>query len=350
MRPGSFFPRFARSPLMDPAEDPVLRWLALKKERGCLPRTLQQYRWVARTALALLQRAGRTTDPREWSAEDARWLRRRLKEDPWRLGTLADLARCSRNFVFHEVGLPRPGPPRRVRWLSEDQARALIEVSQGDRTLRLAVLLGLAQGLRRVEWLRLRVTDIDRAGGRLLVRGKGRGQPKEVWMVMHPALPAAFETYLSWRQTAVRRALARHPLAPTPPELLVHWRRGQLVAYGEGGPNRWMTVLERRMRARGWDVKLSTHMLRRTGATLLERALLRSPDASRDGVYRSVQGFLRHENLATTMRYLERDPSRERKTMETYGRALDWIGSGSSPVGASRSVAGARPDSAPSRG
>ncbi len=311
---------------MTSGNEVVARWVALKKERGCLPRTIQQYRWIVRKAFTFLKRAGRPTDPRKWSSDDARWLRRRLKEDPWRLSTLADLARFSRNFVFYEVGLPRPGPPRRVRWLSEEQVRTLFEVVRGDRLLRLVALLGVGQGLRRVEWLRLRVGDLDFAGERLLVRGKGRGQPKLVWMPMHPELPGALREYLDWRTTAVRRFLRRHPLSPVPEEVFLHWRGRRLVAYGEGGANAWMGRLERRLNERGCDVKLSTHMLRRSGATLLERTLLRSPEASRDGVYRSVQEFLRHDNLATTMRYLETDPSRQRRAMAVFGRAFDWSG------------------------
>lgn len=307
--------------------DVVAKWLALKKDRGCLPRTLKQYRWIVRNASQHLQRSGRPTDPRKWSPDDARWLRRRLKEDPWRLSTLAGLARFAGNPVFYEVGLPRPGPPVRVRWLSTEQARAVLEAAGTEPLLRLAVLLGLAQGLRRVEWLRLRASDVDFAGNRLLVRGKGRGRPKVCWMPMHPALPEAIRAYLDVRDRMVRRLLRRYPLEQIPGELFVHRLGNHLVPYGEGGPDTWMAILERRLATRGVAVKLSTHMLRRSGATLLEKALLSSPDASRDGVYRSVQEFLRHENLATTMRYLDQDPGRQRRALQVFAGALDW-GSG----------------------
>lgn len=239
---------------------------------------------------------------------------------------LADLARFSRNLVFQEVGLPRRGPPRRVRWLSAEAVRALIATTRNDRLLRLVALLGIGQGLRRIEWLRLQVGDIDLLGNRLLVRGKGRGTPKLAWMSLHPALPDAFRDYLGRRNRKVSRFLRAHPFSPVPPELFVHRRGDRLVPYGEGGANRWMRILERRLSDRGIGVKLSTHMLRRSGATLLERTLLESPDASRDGVYRTVQEFLRHESLATTMRYLEQDPSRQRRAMEAFGRAFEWDG------------------------
>lgn len=305
-------------------DDVVGRWYAAKRERGCLPNTVRRYRWVIRRATTFLRRAGRTPDPRKWSVEDGRWLRRRLRDDVWQLSVLADLARFARNSVFNEVGLPRRGPPQRVRWLTEEAVRTLIDVTRNDRLLRLVTLLGLGQGLRRIEWLRMQVGDIDFAGNRLWVRGKGRGQGKRVWMTMHPALPPALRDYLWWRNRRVQRFLRRSPLTPVPEEVFLHRRGGRLVPYGEGGANRWMVILERRLAARGVDVKLSTHMLRRSGATLLERTLLRSPEASRDGVYRAVQGFLRHESIATTMRYLEPDPSRQAAVMQAFGDAVPW--------------------------
>ena len=302
----------------------VARWVARKQERGCLPRTLAQYRWAQRRAFATLRRGGRTTDPRKWRAEDIRWLTDHLRRDPWTMAIVADLARFARNFVFQEVGLPRRPPPTRVRWLTEDQVRALIAMTAHDRLLRLVALLGVGQGLRRVEWLRLRVDDLDLAGQRILVRGKGRGEPKAVWMAMHPALPGAVHDYLAWRNERVRRSLRHSPLASVPPELFIHPQAGRWVAYGEGGANGWMKILERRMRREGVEVKLSTHMLRRSAATFLERALLRSPDGGRDGVYRSVQEFLRHDILATTMRYLERDPARQRRALDVFAAEFDW--------------------------
>lgn len=306
----------------------LARWFSLKEERGCLSRTIVQYRWAVQRAFGYLKSAGRPVDPRNWSADDARWLRSQMRQDPWRITILADLARFSGNFVFYEVGLPPKPPPKRVRWLSEDQIHAILEVTKDDPLLRVVVLLGLGQGLRRIEWRRLRVEDVDFHQGRILVRGKGRGQPKLAWMPLHPSLAEAIERYLEVRNHGVQALLRRDPTARVPPELLVHPRDGGLVPYTEGGPNEWMTRIERKLGERGVVVKLSTHMLRRSGATLLEKTLLNSPESSRDGVYRSVQEFLRHENIATTMRYLESNPARQRKTMDTFGRAIDWGGRG----------------------
>ncbi|MDE2045385.1 MAG: hypothetical protein KGJ69_09665 [Thermoplasmata archaeon] len=65
-------------------------------------------------------------------------------------------------------------------------------------------------------------------------------------------------------------------------------------------------------------------MFRSSSATLLEETLLESPEASCDGVYRTVQTFLRHEDLATTMRYLESNPRRQRKAFDPYARVFPW--------------------------
>ena len=81
----------------------------------------------------------------------------------------------------------------------------------------------------------------------------------------------------------------------------------------------------------GEAVRLSSHMLRRSGATLLETTLLASPEASRDGVYRTVQAFLRHANLGTTMKYLESNPGRQERALERYALALPWGKRGASP-------------------
>jgi integrase len=164
-------------------------------------------------------------------------------------------------------------------------------------------------------------------------------------MALHPALPAAFREYKAIRDRRIRTFLRRNPGARVPPELLLHWRKGRLIPYGEGGANQWMRIIERRLALQGIFVKMSSHMLRRSGATLLEKTLLRSRNASRDGVYRCVQEFLRHENLATTMRYLETDPSRQRRAMETFGSALDWSGrtSGSGRHGRRETLRARRP-------
>jgi len=327
--------------------DPVDRWLRSKSNKGCLPRTLQRYRWAGNRTIQALGEANRTINPERWTTEDGVWLRRRFHDDPWQLWVVGDLARFHGSRAFLEIGLPHRGPPRHVRWMTEGTARAVFALTRADPKLRMIALLGLGQGLRRIEWIRLRVTDFDLGGNRLLVRGKGRGRPKLAWTTLHPAVPEALRDYLRIRAQIVRRFLRQAPVASVPEELFIHISDGRLRPYGIGGMDRWVFQIERKLADRGIHVKLSSHMFRRSAATFLERALLRSPEASRDGVYRTLQGFLRHENLATTMKYLEADPSLQERAMEAFAQALPWDGTAgaSVPVEESR-VAASRPDSA----
>jgi integrase len=307
---------------MAPSAKWVERWLNSKIALSCVPVTVSNYRRSANRALRELRSEGRPTNPRRWSIEDGIWLRQRYRAQPRFLRILADLAKFYGNRVFQEVGLPPSRPPTRVQWLTAETAQAIVRATRTDPRLRLLVLLGLAQGLRRVEWVRLQVSDIDLANDRLLVRGKGRAEPKLAWMALHPSLPAAFRAYLRIREAQVERYRRAHPTVLVSPELFVHPLRGALRPYSGAGVDRWVKIIEQRLHVIGIPGPLSSHMFRRSAATFLERTLLDSPEASRDGVYRAVQGFLRHKNLATTMKYLEADPSRERRAMEVFGAAF----------------------------
>jgi len=277
-------------------------------------------------AIKAFRGVNRTIDPKRWKTGDVLWLRGKFHDDSWQLWIVSDLAKFHGNRIFEETGLPRRGPAQHVRWMTEETAQAVFAVTRSDPALRMMTLLGLGQGLRRIEWIRLRVTDFDLAGNRLLVRGKGRARAKLAWMTLHPAIPEAFREYLRIRTETVRRYRRQTGDASVPEELFLHTSKGRLQPYGVGGMDRWVSRIERKLAEQGIQVKLSSHMFRRSAATFLERTLLRSPEASRDGVYRTLQGFLRHENLATTMRYLEADLSRQQRAMDAFAHALPWDG------------------------
>jgi integrase len=304
--------------------DPLERWLATKARRNCLPQTLRRYRRIGERATAVLQRGGRPRDPKRWDLSDALVLKEHFHGDPWTLGILSDFVGFFGNPAIREAGIPPKGAPRKVRWLSREEAELVVQVTSDDPALALIVVLGLGQGLRRVEWKRLRVDDVDLEGGRILVRGKGRSTPKLVWSSLHPAFSEVFLRYLRLRQRVVHRFLAHSPGSPVPPEVFIHPYRGRLRGYSDPGFDLFVARIERRLRQSGLDLHLSSHMFRRTGATLLEEALLREPEGPVDGVYRVVQGFLRHESISTTMRYLESNPGRQRTALERYRRLLPW--------------------------
>lgn len=240
----------------------------------------------------------------------------------WAYGILEDFARSAGSRALSDA--PRPSHPvsNRVRWLTRRQAEALVGASRSDPKLALIVILGIGQGLRRVEWQRLRVGDIDVPNRRMLVRGKGRGSPKLVWMPLHPAFPPIWARYLRYRA----RLTAGRPTGPGG-ELttaLVHFRRGKLEGYSLSGLDAMIRRIGTRIGKEFPELRLSSHMLRRSGATLLEEAMLASPRRNPDGTYRVLQVFLRHENLATTMKYLQENPGRQRRAMEQFDDLLPW--------------------------
>jgi len=303
------------------------RWMKGKESRSLVPRTLSRYRRAIATLLEALRREGRPTDPSKWTLEDALRIRSLLHGGVWELGIAADFARSFGNNVLKEAGLPgKPPASGRVRWLSKLEVEAIVRATREDPLLAFVAFLGLGQGLRRVEWQRLQVGDIDLPGRRLLVRGKGRSHPKLQWVAMHPAFPQLFEGFARYRDGLVKKARARHPARPVAPEALVHPTPKGLAPYSSSGLDNLVRQIEQRVRKEegGVAVRLSSHMFRRSGATLLEEALLKSPNASIDGVYRVVQGFLRHDNLVTTMRYLEANPARQRRALVEFAQAIPW--------------------------
>ena len=250
---------------------------------------------------------------------------------------VSDFSRAFGNNVVREVGIPPARPPTRVRWLTRAQVELIIRETRDEPLLAFVAFLGLAQGLRRIEWQRLLIEDIDLEGRRLLIRGKGRGRPRLQWVALHPSFAEVYGRYAEVRLHLVDAAGRDHPRAPVPAEVLVCATPSGLSPYTLSGLDCVVRRIQGRLARAGVHVALSTHMLRRSGATLLEESLLGSPGISPDGVYRVVQRFLRHDNLATTMGYLESNPGRLARALELFARAGPWSGS----------TGGAHPGTAP---
>ena len=300
------------------------RWLLSKEHRRCTEGTRRRYREIAQRATRFQQRRGRPFNPLRWKREDLDVLREKVARSRWAFSILLDFIRFSGNPRVRDASLPAQQRTGRVRWLDKDTMVAIAARSKRDPLLALVAILGLGQGMRRVEWRRLLVTDVDLPGRRMLVRGKGRGSPKLAWVPLHPSFPAIWLRYLCLRDQLIARLPARSSGARSRLEALVHLRKGQLVPYSDSGLDRVVRRLGRMVSTGQSEVRISSHMLRRSGATLLEEVLLKSPRPTLDGVYRSVQAFLRHDDLTTTMRYLQGNPARQRRVMADYGRALPW--------------------------
>ncbi len=278
---------------MNPTPPWILAWLVAKERSRCAPETVRRYRWAALRSDHAIREAGRPPDPARWTADDARWLRRRFHDEVHQLAVTASLARFCGNPVFRSVGPPRRGPPKRVRWLTPEQTDALLEVVRRDRHLRLVALLGLAQGLRRGDWVRLRLSDLDLAEGRMRISVGPGSRARPEWRLMHPALPDALRDYLRIRRRKIRRFLRAWPSGGVPDELFLHVRGGLLSPYRPHGTEKWMAIIERRLALRGVEIRLSTDMLRRRGAELLAADVQGRPEATPGDAERALRAFLR---------------------------------------------------------
>lgn len=299
----------------------VDRWLRVKERHRCVPWTIDRYRRIANASTAAQRARHRPTHPSRWTEGDFDHLRAETARSKWAFGILLDFARFTGNRRVGELEMPARTTSGRVRWLDRPTLGRIVVETRNDPLLALVVILGLGHGMRRVEWMRMQMSDVDLEGGRMLVRGKGRGAPKLIWVPLHPAFPPVWRSYLTHRAQQRR---ARADPALEPPEVFVHTWRGRLRPYSASGFDRIVRRIGRRLAPSGATPRLSSHMLRRSGATLLEEVLLNTPRPTLDGVYRAVQAFLRHDDLATTMRYLQGNPARQRRALADYGRALPW--------------------------
>ena len=315
-------------------------WLAAKERAGCAGLTVAHYRWAALRADRHLRDFGMRREPARWTVREARALRRVFSEVPGSVGVLANLARFHGNRVFERAGLPPRGPPKRVRWLSDRETTVLLESARKDRHLRLVCLLGLLHGLRRGDWVRLRVEDIDLEGRRLRVRVYSTFRSPERWVPMHPAVLDAFRDYLWARRRRVRRYLRLYPEGRVPAELFLHRMGGELVRYRPHGTEKWLGILERRMIERGVVVRLSSDMLRRQGAVLLARRLLEEHPEEPEIAAQAARAFLRQQGARATGPFLAvRALRRALPTPEDHRKEVPGGGERSAVPEASRGAA-----------
>lgn len=185
-------------------------------------------------------------------------------------------------------------PPQLPKRLTMDEATALVDHCTSDPRLLLIVLLGLQEGLRRMEVSRLNIEDIDFAERSMVIRGKG-GQGCET-----DSLPITEET---WR--ALTRYLAEEGHEHGP---LI---RNRVRQHGRMAPATISELVRNAMRdcgvKRPGDNLRTPHSTRHTCAhTLLNQT----------GNVRAVQQALRHRSVRSTEVYLRGHTAEVREVME----------------------------------
>lgn len=105
------------------------------------------------------------------------------------------------NFVFSKINIVWPQDTRpNVDWLTPDQAKAVIE-SDLTPLERMIITLELCMGLRRIEVIRLKTSDVK--NGYIDVTGKGRAGGKLRSVPFHPNFYKALDLWLSERDSII---------------------------------------------------------------------------------------------------------------------------------------------------
>ena len=147
-----------------------------------------------------------------------------------------------------------------VDWLTPDQAKDVLECPK-TAAQQLAIVLALGMGLRKIEIIRLKMSDINTSRGYITVTGKGRGGGKLRLVPFHPRFNDALGEWLKVRHTMTQGG------GYNPDNLLV-WQRGKhCYAYSDVKASGIHTMLKRVSIDAG--IPFSFHTLRRTFGRLM---------------------------------------------------------------------------------
>lgn len=273
----------------------------MRRER-LTPRTIHFYRETVHAVAAILDAEGRPFMPKEVRPSDVRFLLDWLSDHDYavqtRKGYISSLRRwCvwGGNRAVDRWPKPRfPADKRpKVDWLSAEQTAELLAC---DKTplQEVVIALELREGLRHVEVIRLKITDIDWQEHLLQVSGKGPigGKPRIV-----PIVPETEDAIRKWskvREKWSEECRSRAPRSFKDPENLIVWRKsGKLHAYSEEGYGLDKVVTLKLSSQIGFS--FSNHTLRRTFGRALYRAGV--PVAT-------IAQILGHESTEVTLRYI----------------------------------------------
>jgi integrase len=100
------------------------------------------------------------------------------------LSSVFTIARREWHWIgYNPVGdVSRFGEDDRVRWLSDDERRALLRETAKDPTLHVFVLIALSTACRAGEILKLKWDDVDLKAGRLLFRKTKNREARNAWL------------------------------------------------------------------------------------------------------------------------------------------------------------------------
>ena len=273
--------------------------------------TLRKYaRGIANT-LFELELEGLETDPRKIGRREIQslltiWKNREVQWNTiiWKLNQLNLILKYYNNEIIRQLNLNlKPVERTNARWIPREIMDEIFEVSEElGPQYAIRIHLGYDLLLRKSEMLRLKVRDFNFAyseDGEIHVLGKGRHGGKPALLPFASDTPRYLKAYLEWREDLIRKARRRGELIPKDDWFIIWYRPG--IGIGKESQttadNRLipiMTEVRKRLNLpKSW--RFGYHDLRRSGARRYWE----------DGMsLLAIQALLRHENLATTIKYL----------------------------------------------
>lgn len=280
-------------------EGEIEAYLQALKDGNRSEATIHVYNWSLRTIFTALMDAKLQINPRKVGRPEIDYLKNEYlagAAERYKANMVWMLVSFCKWAGNQEVAKVKVGfgciPTKRVRWLEDDQAMTLKLNALGVEKMVIHCELDL--GMRRIEMLRLKVTDFH--AGRvhsvnLLGKGRYGGKPRVInW---HPETAKILNEYLELRDKEIAKARKKNPSVEVPANLLIFEMAGKLRPYKKGA----IEKLQNRMGARV-GFHFSNHDLRRTCGRMMYRA----------GV--AIEIIARkfgHSDTRTTMKYLGLD-------------------------------------------
>lgn len=291
------------------------------KERRRADVTVNGYRWLIGKWSRRLNEEGYEANPRKWDKDTVLWLREQPGMTRREMSVLNSYAMFHRNTIIKDLNLEWPPDTRpNADWISPSQAVKALEMAEGME--RIVLHLELEMGLRRVEVLRLKVSDIKL--GYMNVLGKGRQGGKPRSLAFHPHTLSALEHYRLIRETEISKARAKNPAVMVPDALLIYARDGRLHPYKRTAVDKRVQAVAARL-----GVKFTNHTLRRTYGRMLWLA----------GVpIETIMDLLGHSDPRTTILYLGLNMDDKADAMvklAKYQAAVSYSKTGVEPEGLS---------------
>lgn len=295
------------------AEGCIDSWIRWHTQKGTLPKTRKGYYQTASLIVKTFRELGCSDLPYKWAEKDVLAIRRFWiasgKSIKTQIGydfVLRALAKHFRNLVPEQVPTRWPHDPRpNVKWLTLEQVRKILDTPMTELE-EICIHLMLSMGLRRVEVIRAKLSDIVEEHGYryLIVDGKGHKIRK---VPFNWSTSFILSRWLARRaelvEIAQRKARRKNKKFTDSEHLIVYERDGRISPYSELHPNGFdaATVMAVSHRSK---IFFTNHMLRRT----FGRELYYKEDDPVDLV--TLSEILGHDSVEQTQRYIGPDPRR----------------------------------------